>query len=241
MRIMLVDDEPKVLRGLAALLAKECPDMKIVGQFEDGCGALSKMAELMPNVVITDIKMPKMTGLELAAEAMDQCPDIQFLILSGYADFEYAQKALRFNVVDYFLKPPDYKKILARLREVEASKALKLPKTPDRPIKRRLVSDVCDYIRKHYYEDISLRSLSRVFFMNESYLSVLFKKETGDNFQNYVTEVRMNHAKVLLKDRDLKIYQIAEMVGYGSAQYFFRVFKQQFGVTPDEYREAAAE
>jgi len=237
MNLMLVDDEPKVLRGLSGVVKKECPDIEIVGQFEDGYTALEHLCELSPDVVITDIKMPKMTGLELAAEANELCPGIKFIILSGYADFEYAREALRFNVVDYFLKPPDLAKFLSRLKELSEQFPEQNPPTEAEPIKRRLIRDICEYIDTHYFEDISLRGISQMYFMNESYLSELFKKETCEGFKSYLTKIRLDHAKELLKHHDLKVYQISEMVGYGNAQYFFRVFKQACGVTPDEYRE----
>lgn len=100
----------------------------------------------------------------------------------------------------------------------------------------RIVNEIKRYIREHYAENINLNALADQVFLSPKYLSDLFKKETGENYTKYLLYVRMEHAKKYLLQLDLKIYEVAEMVGYVSPKQFIKVFKKETGVTPSEYR-----
>ncbi|MDQ6422983.1 response regulator [Paenibacillus sp. LHD-117] len=101
------------------------------------------------------------------------------------------------------------------------------------------IAKVQRYIDEHYAQDISLTTLSNVFFIHPIYLSRLFKEKTGKNYLDYVTEVRIMRAKELLKNPALKVYEICQMVGYDSPRYFSKLFKSLTGMTPKEYKESA--
>lgn len=94
-----------------------------------------------------------------------------------------------------------------------------------------------DYIEAHYDDEISLDKMASLFFMNSYYFSSFFKKHTGKNFKQYVTEVRMKHALKLLQQTDLMVYEIAEKVGYNNARQFSDMFKKYFGKLPGELRQ----
>lgn len=91
------------------------------------------------------------------------------------------------------------------------------------------------YIREHYAQDISLNELADNMRMNPMYLSWLFKKEMGTNFSTYLTKVRIEKAIELLKQGDYKIYEISQMVGYQTVQYFSKVFKKETGKSPKDF------
>ncbi|MEK5475494.1 response regulator [Paenibacillus sp. FSL R5-0407] len=93
------------------------------------------------------------------------------------------------------------------------------------------------YIRQHYMKDISLADVAGQVEMSSSYFSSFFKQELGISFIEALTQVRMDKAKTLMMDPDLKLYQISEMVGYQDVKYFSRLFKKAEGVTPGEYRQ----
>ncbi|GGD49144.1 response regulator [Paenibacillus nasutitermitis] len=103
----IVDDEPRILTGMQTIINWVSFGFVIVGEASNGLEAQERIAELKPDLVITDIKMPLMDGLELVRVLNKQYPDIQLLILSGYNDFSYAKEALRYGVNDYLLKPVD--------------------------------------------------------------------------------------------------------------------------------------
>lgn len=527
LKILLVDDEPKVLRGLRSIINRADEEWEIIGECKNGLEALSAIEENAPDVVISDIKMPSMDGLELVRRAKEINNNLKFIILSGYADFTFAQQALKLDTVDYILKPPDFKDILSSIRKVEnykydfnknmekdnelsslrkraleqrkayvfqqllydmnscagnknvelsdetklffskyalfmimpdnfsyfvfdasdekikrlgifkervfssiskrngcmvdlydgtyccilpvnsdstvylknyaaelldelssdsdysitigiskvydspenisnafkecliilrnkvffekrsiicledissntdissypfelehqyieslkyvnnkkseeilehfVNKAIKISNQDPALFKglitefiiivsrrlcddenvnlssvfssktiynnisrldsiddikelltdftqnvsnyfknknssgcRKIINDIKQYIRENYFKSITLRQVANDYFMNESYLSDLFKKETGCSFTKYLTKIRMERAKVLLKQMDLKTYDISEMVGYNDSRYFNKIFKKYYSMTPFEYRE----
>lgn len=108
---MVVDDRPAVCEGLRKLIPWEQIGAKIVGQAGDGREALSMALDRHPDVIITDVRMPHMDGLELTREVSEQLPGTHIVILSAYDDFSYAQNALRYGVSEYILKPIDRGKI----------------------------------------------------------------------------------------------------------------------------------
>lgn len=100
-----------------------------------------------------------------------------------------------------------------------------------------VIGDVCRYVEEHYQENISLDFIEERFFINASYLSYLFKKKTGQNFIGYLTEIRIENAKKLLRKPELKVYEVGMLVGYGSSRYFSQIFEKKVGMTPTEYRK----
>lgn len=103
-----------------------------------------------------------------------------------------------------------------------------------------VIREIQLFIRQHYADNVSLNSLAEQFFLHPNYLSRLFKEKTGQNFIDYLTEVRMEKVKELLKNSDRKIVEICDLAGYDNPRYFSKVFKQYTGMTPSEYRESAA-
>lgn len=101
------------------------------------------------------------------------------------------------------------------------------------------VAQVQAYIKKNLSEDISLQSLSEQVFLHPVYLSKIYKTETGEGLTDYILRIKMEHAaKLLLSDRDCKVYEVAEKTGFQNPSYFIKVFRNQFGMTPLEYRKA---
>jgi len=99
-----------------------------------------------------------------------------------------------------------------------------------------IIQKIKAFIKSNFNTDLSLNKLAEEFFLNPSYLSTYFKKETGITISEYITKVRVNNSKELLKNLDLPIYNIAEKVGYSDYRYFCTVFKKLCGVSPLQYR-----
>ena len=100
-----------------------------------------------------------------------------------------------------------------------------------------LVQRAKEYINENYRKDLSLDELSRELDISPYYFSKLFKEETGSNFVEYLTGLRMDQAKVMLKDENLSMKEICAAIGYSDPNYFSRIFKKNVGLTPTEYRE----
>ena len=116
--MVIIDDEKIIANNLAKKVGQCCPDFQISGIFSDSTEALGYICENIPNVVLTDIRMPEMDGLQLAKILREKFPFITCIIVSGYDDFAYAQDAIRYGVKDYLLKPVDEDELADCLNKV---------------------------------------------------------------------------------------------------------------------------
>ena len=128
------------------------------------------------------------------------------------------------------------------LRELEQSygDGLSLVCSPHRvkeDISNYTIKRAINYIREHYQEGISLEEVAGKLGITPEYLSTLFNREMGENFSTFLRKFRISHAKRLLKGTDMKVYEIAETVGYTDPKYFARVFKDELGISPGDYRQ----
>jgi len=141
---------------------------------------------------------------------------------------------------------PDYPAALAADESEESLKRhiqrlteqwCQLSLTRDKRPVRLVVKKACDYVEKNYMQEISLSHIAEYVGLSVSHFSALFKQHTNDSFINYLNQIRIQKAKELLLEPDLKIYQVAEIVGFSSVPYFNRVFKNVTGWSPNEYRK----
>ena len=118
LKVMIVDDEPSTREGLEMFIPWEDLGFEIVGTAEDGFDAIEKYKELKPNLMMVDMKMPEMSGIELIQKIREVDSSIQFIVLSGFAEFEYARNAMKYNVKDYLVKPVDEDELIPILTEL---------------------------------------------------------------------------------------------------------------------------
>lgn len=104
-RVLVVDDEPLAQKSVCSIIDKRSKNYRVVDTAENGQEALEKARNLVPDLIICDIKMPLMSGVELSSVIREELPEICFIIISGYQDFEFARSAIRSGVTDYLLKP----------------------------------------------------------------------------------------------------------------------------------------
>ncbi|MBP1964963.1 response regulator transcription factor [Paenibacillus aceris] len=102
---------------------------------------------------------------------------------------------------------------------------------------RQIIRKVCDFLQAHYQEEHSVSDITQRFHISVSQFSLLFKKYKGQSFINYLNSLRIRQAKHMLVDGELKVYEVAEQVGFQSLPHFNRVFKQLTGQSPNEYRK----
>jgi len=139
-KIVLVEDEPTAQRHLRSIIEKKCPGFEVVGIAENGNEGLQKVEELRPDLLISDIRMPGMDGIELIGRVKKIFPEIISVIVSGYQEFEYAKKAIRSEVADYILKPISIPILVNLLNDIYA----KLVRREYREVRKKLVQSLSE-------------------------------------------------------------------------------------------------
>lgn len=241
MKIMIVDDEPKIRRGMKTLL-EEQDGFEVVGIYDNAMSSLSDMAEKQPNVLITDIKMPEYSGLDLIEKIREKDKNLYIIILSGYGSFKYAQRAIRSGVYRYLTKPTNPRELISVLREIELKieginrTVSKSEENESVEVGNLLIRKALDYIELHYAEKIGLKTLSDALYISPNYFSDLFRRHMKVKFSDFLIEYRLKKACILLKKPEYKVSEIAEMVGFRDSTYFSTVFKKTYNLTPLEYK-----
>lgn len=196
--------------------------------------ALEELEKKKPDILFTDIRMPGYNGLDLLEKLKEKNLAIKVVFVTGYADFEYVQTALRLGAFDYLLKPIDEEKlgeVLERLSGEPEEEAF------DEEVSPTMIRRIVQEIQKNYTENITLTDLSKRYGISISHLSGLLKEELQLSFSEYITSKRIQRAKELLRDERLSVEEIAEQVGYRDYFYFTKVFKKNTGISPSKYRK----
>ena len=343
LKIIVADDEPFFIDGLKILINWEKHGYEIIEVAYNGEEALEKIVSQQPDVVITDLRMPGIEGLELVRKCTKELHlKTKFVVISGYDDFIYAQKAMKYGVNHYILKPVDEEALINALSEIK-SEILKRTDIPEIPysdfaftgdliyaiskndlmaiayeiekftgeISRttfpsghiraftnnlfleitktvhsfggdasefiennlelttaaltstidiaQFLNDFCRdcaqfiadlrlrqtnglivkierYIKENYHENINLKKISEVFYISPVYLGQLFSKHFNIYFNDYLTKIRLDEAEKLLRTTDLKVYEVADKVGFQNVDYFIKKFKKRVNCTPLHYR-----
>lgn len=241
-RIIVVEDETRLRAGICDYYPWSDLCFEIVGQMSNGREALDYIGRHPVDVVLTDISMPVMTGIELAEALHELYPEVRVVFLSGYADFSYAQKALRLGVADYILKPvraADLTSVFSQLRHTLDERHCP-GLTGEEGYHEKLVRSVRSYAKDNL-GSASLEKAAEAVNLSAGHLSRLYKRVTGESFSDYLMDLRMREAKVLLLDLRYRTYQIAELLGYENPKNFTRAFRQYCGVSPRDYRNAGGE
>ncbi len=352
-RMLVVDDESWIRERIISTIDWAALGIEIAGEAEDGIEALNISKEKLPDIILTDIRMPCLDGLDFVRQLRDNGIKSKVIIISGYGDFEYTQKAIRLGADDYILKPVEDEDLIAAVKrciagilayndkqdllqaaldgnvrfllnseqlvnnilvrnrqDAQASlqalfkqihagaekysanlkliyinmiylvfsavfdnkkNIVELPQIrqnimekfeqlkaeeefhvlsenaiqeligilekSDGGNKRKIVKKVEEYIKENCGKAISLNDVAQAMYLNASYLSKIFRDETGETFTKYLMKYRVEKAVELMGDPTRKIYEIARAVGYEDIQYFTKMFKSIKGVSPFQYRE----
>ena len=228
--ILVVEDEAIIRQGLKMLLEQVMGGFQVV-EAKSGEEGVSIVHQRLPHLIITDIRMGGMDGLAFISKVRQISKDVPIIILSGHSDFEYARSAMRYGVTDYLLKP---------INRIELSETIsnifKETKEESRPVSRQF-QDILKFIEDHLSREITLSHIAEHVYLNPQYVGQLFKSELGTTFTEYITEERLKRAKKLLKETNLKVYEVAQLSGYKSPKHFMTVFKQETGMTPVGFRK----
>ncbi|MGO4732887.1 response regulator transcription factor [Paenibacillus sp. 2KB_22] len=251
--ILIVDDEPRTREGIRKTLEGWSAGRNHIRTAESGAQAVEWLRKQPADLLITDIRMAEISGLSLIEAIQHFSNKPAVLIMSGHADFQYAQQAIKLGVVEYMLKPIDKEQLLQTVekalkfseqqRRIQTMQELVDPKLLDVKERReqRLnsqISEALTYVDTHLGEHVTMREIADLLHLNSSYFSVLFKEQIGINFSEYLTRKRIQRAKKLLVQTTMPISEIAEQVGYQTDKYFITVFKSLEGLSPSKYRHS---
>ena len=241
LRMLIVDDERAIREALRIFLDWDSLGIEIIGLYKNGAEAFDAMLDDYPDIVLTDVMMPGLSGIELIARAHGAGMGTNFVILSGYAEFEFAKEAMKYGVRHYLLKPVSEEQLLSVTTEVRDDCLRTLPHARQAPVAEQ-TGDIVRMIKQYVRENIADSSLSlkriseTTLFMNADYVSKVFARKTGEKFSSYVSRKRIELAKALLAAGSARISHVAEQAGFGNdIQYFSRIFKKTTGMTPSEF------
>lgn len=250
-KALIIDDEKPVRTAIEKLVDWNQYDIDQIFMASHGKEGIEIMRKENPDFIFLDICMPIMDGLEFLELAKEEYPTSQFIIVSGYDDFGYAQNALRFGATDYLLKPLDRESINNalvhainkrsvdieehRINSLKDSKQESLDNhelTPD-----EIVETIREYINNNFAENIRISMFSDKYYFSKEYISRHFKNKYGFGIYEYVLKIRMENAAILLKDDSIKISDVGIKVGFADNNYFSKAFKNYYNLSPSEYRK----
>jgi YesN/AraC family two-component response regulator len=245
-RILIVDDEVELRNGISSYFPWEEFGFTVATLAADGVEALQIIEREHIDIVLTDIVMPKLGGIDLAKEIYQRKLPIRVLILSGYMEFSYAQSAVAYGVKQYIVKPTRYndlRDIFSQLRLELDNERYNAKNAGLEPVTKgisnayyeKIINSAKQYIGENI-RSVTLDDVAEHVHLNPYYLSNLFKLCTGTKFSDYVLQRKMRVAADMLGDFSLKIYDISLSVGYINPNNFSRAFKSIYHLTPREYR-----
>ena len=236
--MIVVDDEQEIRKGFCTYFPWAEMGFSVVADFRSAQQADEYLKTHTVDVLVTDIRMQGMSGLELIEAMRARGQRTHAVVISGYRDFEYARQAMRLGVKYYLVKPIRFAQVsevfLMIQRELGAQPAHTGEAGSD---ENEIVRRVKSYVHQHY-EDATLEQAAASVRMSPYYLSSFFHQQTGEKFIDYLTRARMKEAARLLAHSRLRINEIASLVGYTTANSFSRAFRQFYDKTPKEFRKA---
>jgi len=243
---VVAEDEERMRDYLARKIAELDSNLACVGSAADGEEAVELVERYLPDLLITDIKMPVLGGLELVERIRRTNPDLRILIVSGYSEFDYARRAIELGVDDYILKPIDVPALQETLRRIrirlEASAgSIDAEFGLDRMGSREqdLADSVELYLKENFRLPYSLERLAAAFGCKAAYLLRLYRRIKGCTPTQDLIRMRIEKAKRLLAGHPLmEVKQVAAAVGYDDALYFSRLFKRETGQNPTAFRDS---
>ena len=242
--VLLVDDEPVALAMEKKIIGNHLENFEVIGEKFNVATAMEFYQEFKPDVVLTDIRMPARTGVELIRHICENDDKGCICIaISGYTDFKYVRDAFAYGAMDYLQKPIEAEKMIELFGRIESVLEKKGPMLPVKnepeysASERALVERICKYLDANIREDNSIVMVCSRFGITQPYLSRIFKNCLNCTYNQYLTELRILKAKEQLqKDRAMRISDVAGYVGYQDPLYFSKVFKNITGYTPREYK-----
>ncbi len=255
LKLLIAEDEEIIRKGLVMSPAWPKYDCVVVGAARDGVEGLELIRKEHPDIVLADIRMPRMDGIRMIREGLKDW-DFYSIILTSYSEFELARQAIQVGVSAYLLKPVDEdelaetleelkKKIQHAMKSEQAERISQDPATPEDGSWQvfELAKHSTDYyvretwrmVRDHYQEKLSINDIAEALEISASFLSRRLKKTLNVSFVDLLNQYRIWEAIALLKQGNRRIYEISDLTGFSDYKYFCSVFKKYTGCSPTRF------
>lgn len=243
MRILIAEDEQRAREGLERLIMGIPGDYQIVGTASNGQAALEMILEKKPDLVFVDVKMPFLDGLSLMRCVRARGLPTEFVVVSAYADFQYARESISLEVAGYLLKPAAREEVESLLLKVASRmEHRRFYQPPEKrslrenyPDAHPLILRALDIIESGYAGKISQKELAGELGLSPEYFSYLFNKNIGTTFSAFLRDYRIQRAMELYREGSCDRKSVPYAVGFSDAKYFGRVFREVTGRTPAEF------
>ena len=249
-RVLIVEDEDIIRKGIAYTMDWMSMDCVIAGEAANGKEGVEKILELRPDIVVADIMMPYMNGIEMIRSTKDQVP-YKSILLTSYAEFSYAKQAIDLKVSDYLMKPVEEEEIRKAIEKVtgEIRKEQEIARICERhagefsmqefykkaEMGNPYVKKTLEITEKEYANKISVESIADQLGVSASYLSRKFKQITGLTYLDFLNKYRISQAIRLMETGQYKVYEISEKTGFSDYKHFNVVFKRYTNQSPTEF------
>ena len=230
--VLIADDEQVIRSGLQKYILWNQIGFTCIGAASNGREALEFILQQQPDVVLCDIRMPIVSGLDVARHVFENKLHTIVVLHSAYRDFEYARTAMAYNVRHYVVKSARHTELIDTFAQIKRElDSRESPLDSD----DQLLFQIKQFIARNL-KTATLESAADFVGRHPSSVSQYFRQQSGMLFSQYLTQERMHYAARLLCDIRVRINDVSERVGYSSSQNFTRSFRQFYGVTPREYR-----
>ena len=237
-QVLIVDDEASVRSYAEMFIDWPSVDCEIVGGASNGQEALDFLNTHPVDIVLTDIRMPVMDGLLLSKQIASLYPEIKVVLYTAYDEFSYAREAIGSGVAGYVLKSDDPGTVTSFFQKLCRS----MPTPPEEKNKQEtlsaspLVRMACDYIHDHYAENLSLNQIACHLNVHPVHLARCFQQQLNKTYLEVLTAERMEAAMLMLRNGNLRVYEIGLAIGYKKAAYFSSLFQKYTGLAPHVFR-----
>lgn len=253
--VLVADDERWIRKGIVKMIDAEALGIREIYEAESVTAAMEVFMQNKPDIVLSDVMFPAKNGCDLCEQIFAIKPETRIVMISAFDNFEFARRSIKYQAVDYLLKPVSKEQLNQVLSQcVEQLEMKNTPEGIDKPEKTELqeikedsgvsertseeqIEAMMKRIRENLAEKYTLADMATECCLSEVYFSNLFKKVSGMSPTNYIVQVRMEKACELMSSTEWRMVKIARQVGYSDYQYFTKVFKKVIGQTPGEYRE----
>jgi len=241
--VLIVDNDKSARKDLKSIIEDSKFSFLSIYEASTSQRGMILLKQNRPTILIVDISLPDIDGIKLGRSALQLYPDSPVIVVTQLKMFEFVQEAINSGFSAYLLKPlsknellDTFERILPQGLNKEINQTINGKSHFSSDLKNPIESAI-QFIQMNYGYALTLKEVANQVYLSPSYFSRLFKEEVGMTFVEYLSFVRVQKAKTLLRVSSLPIEIIANNTGFSNASYFATAFKKLVGKTPREYRE----